>query len=340
MDYTHDERFDGLYMNVAQQARGIDPLLDTMFSFLRRKTDFFKGPDGQGPDEAMSKVTSVLQKHVDLYKEAEAKQHAKLEQAKKQKEEKERKRREKEEKKRAAAVAATATATVNNTSSAEGGEDVIELGDGGFDISSDAAVSSTSPLATKKSKSNLKQDPPQDSAAKDDNAEEEDNGPAPVGNGGTVEGKYTWTQTLSELNVMIDVPENTRGRDLDVTIAKRHLKVGLKSQAPTLLVNAPLTKPIICDDSFWTVEDGQRLAINLQKSNQMEWWECVCEGDDKINLKKVEPENSKLDELDGETRQTVEKMMFDQRQKAAGLPTSEEQNKHDMFEKFKKVRCE
>ena len=332
MDYTNDDRFDGLYLNVAQQTRGIDPLLDTMFSFLRRKTDFFKGPAGQGPEEAIAKVTSVLQKHVDLYREIQAKEQARMEKEKKVKAEKERKRREKEEKERAASAESPGAAE----------EDVIELGDGGFDVSSDAhSVSGKSPQS-ENSKSNLKPAPPQDSNAKgkgkDDSDEEEDSSPAPVGNGGTVDGKYTWTQTLSELNVTIDVPEGTRGRDLSITITKRHLKIGLKSQAPTLLVNAPLTKTIICDDSFWTVEDGSRLAINLQKLNQMEWWDSVCEGDPKINLKKIEPENSKLDELDGETRQTVEKMMFDQRQKAAGLPTSDEQKKHAMFEKFKKVK--
>eukprot|EP00606_Chrysophyceae_sp_TOSAG23-5_P001201 GSChrysophyteH2.ASY1.ANO1.397.1 assembled CDS len=36
-----DERFDSLFMTVAQQANGIEPLLDQLFGFLRRKTDFY-----------------------------------------------------------------------------------------------------------------------------------------------------------------------------------------------------------------------------------------------------------------------------------------------------------
>ena len=56
-----DDRFDGMYMNLAGSVGGIDPLLDSFFGFLRRKTDFFAGAaDSSMPER---KVLEAFQKN-------------------------------------------------------------------------------------------------------------------------------------------------------------------------------------------------------------------------------------------------------------------------------------
>jgi hypothetical protein len=57
------------------------------------------------------------------------------------------------------------------------------------------------------------------------------------------------------------------------------------------------------------LDEGRALSILLSKQNNMAYWKNVIEGDPTIDIEKVEPENSKLSDLDPETRQTVEKMM-------------------------------
>ncbi|KAJ7783726.1 nuclear movement protein nudC [Mycena maculata] len=149
---------------------------------------------------------------------------------------------------------------------------------------------------------------------------------------------YKWTQELGELDIVIPVPKGTRGKDLVVVIQKKKLSVGLKGQDKIL--DGELCKEIKMEDSTWTLEDNESVLIHLEKINQQQWWENVLTHHPKIDTRKIEPGNSKLSDLDGETRGMVEKMMFDNQQKQMGKPTSDELKKQEAFKKFQDAHPE
>jgi len=152
-----------------------------------------------------------------------------------------------------------------------------------------------------------------------------------VGNGLDLE-NYSWTQTLEEVTLNVPVPTGTKSRSVVCEIKKNHLKVGLKGQPP--IIDGELFRPVKPDDCYWSIEDQSAISILLTKHDKMEWWKSIVKGDPEIDTQKVEPESSKLSDLDPETRQTVEKMMFDQRQKTMGLPSSDELQKQEILKKF------
>ncbi|KAI3992496.1 hypothetical protein MKX01_022587 [Papaver californicum] len=124
---------------------------------------------------------------------------------------------------------------------------------------------------------------------------------------------HSWTQSLQDVTITVPEPEGTKSRFVSCEIKKNHLKV---------------------DDCFWSIEDSKVISVLLTKQNQKDWWKYLVQGEPEIDTQKVEPETSKLSDLDPETRSAVEKMMFDQRQKSMGLPTSEETQQQEMMKKF------
>jgi 16S rRNA G1207 methylase RsmC len=86
-----EEKFDGMFFTLAQQTQGVEPLLDTLFSFLRRKTDFFTGAS---KEKVESLVMDIVKKHATIHeRDAKAKKLAaeKLEQKKREEAEKKKK---------------------------------------------------------------------------------------------------------------------------------------------------------------------------------------------------------------------------------------------------------
>ncbi|KAG7099181.1 hypothetical protein E1B28_001050 [Marasmius oreades] len=143
---------------------------------------------------------------------------------------------------------------------------------------------------------------------------------------------YKWTQTLGEVDIAFPVPKGTKGKDLIIMIQKKKISAGLKGKDKIL--EGELCKEIKIDDSTWTLEDNENVHIHLEKANTQQWWENVLTHHPKIDTTKIEPANSKLSDLDGETRGMVEKMMFDNQQKQMGKPTSDELKKMEALKKF------
>ncbi len=71
--------------------------------------------------------------------------------------------------------------------------------------------------------------------------------------------------------------------------------------------------------------------INLEKAEER-WWENLLEKEEKLDLRNMNPEKP-MEDLDEESQVKIKQMMYDQRQKQMGLPTSEEQRNLEMLQK-------
>jgi len=309
------EKFDGMLMAMAQQCEGgITQLLDHFFGFLARKTDFYSGA---GEPQAEKMVMSKFKEHQRTVKIRMEKEKAEKEAEEKRRQERLAKKRAEEEKER----------------QKEQSDKIMELTD-------EEAAKLEKELANKKdakAEEAVEEIKASDEKAGSDDEEEDEKDKGKLkpnsGNGADHE-TYSWSQTLQELEVRIPfkVSFPIKGKDLVVNIEKKKLSAGLKGHPPVL--EGEFYNDVKVDECTWCIQDRKLLLINLEKVNQMEWWSRVIKSEPEINTKKVQPENSKLGDLDGETRGMVEKMMFDQRQKEMGLPTSDEQKKQDVMKKF------
>ncbi|ETM39753.1 hypothetical protein L914_14109 [Phytophthora nicotianae] len=262
-----DDRFDAMLAQMAQQHGGVEPLLESFFGFLHRKTDFYvvssdpvRHKMGFLPGQAQQKVLNAFQKYP----------------------------------------------MKNLSGSAEGAANTT-------------TTTRTTP-ATKTENTRIRGAP----AAKREPQLTEDGKQVPVGNGG-VAANYTWTQTLEDVSIQMELAQATRAKDLNCRIEATKLRVTLKSDPTKPLLEGELPEKIRADESIWSLESNQTLNISLEKIKPT-WWASALKGGPEIDTSQVDSRRN-IQDYDEATQGAIRKAVYDQRQQqVTGVPlTPEEQ---------------
>ncbi|EGZ16189.1 hypothetical protein PHYSODRAFT_507420 [Phytophthora sojae] len=133
----------------------------------------------------------------------------------------------------------------------------------------------------------------------------------PVGNGG-VAANYTWTQTLEDVSIQMELPQGTRAKDLDCRIESTRLRVSMKSDPSKPLLVGELVEKIRADESIWSLESNHTLNISLEKIKPT-WWASALKGGPEIDTSQVDSRRN-IQEYDEATQGAIRKAVYDQRQ--------------------------
>lgn len=329
------ERFDQLFMAAAHQSGGIEPLLSHFFSFLQRRTDFYvvQPPGGAemgfppGVAEAMLRrafrsyplkpMEGALQgRHTDLSEalsDEMLRRHslASMDKGSRAMAAAAAKDRKTKEICRSAQAesAASGAPTSRTTTAADTRTDESSQDDRPHACERDHAMPCSRPSGPAP--------PPRPRLSKKGVQ-------VPVGNGG-VTARYWWTQTLQDATVCVPVPSGTRSRDVACIFSADSLRLAVGGARSEAILDGRLDGRVRAGECLWQLEgEGERRTVVLTLEKRVEtWWERIIEGDDAIDTTLVDS-TQRMEEYDEETQGAIRKIMFDQAQKARGLPTSDE----------------
>lgn len=85
---------------------------------------------------------------------------------------------------------------------------------------------------------------------------------------------WRYSQTVSDLELTVTIPAGTTKKGLTVVLARSHVRVTLKADPATPLVELKLYAPIAADESTWTIgsdANGPHVQLTLEKEDEQTW---------------------------------------------------------------------
>ncbi|XP_063787996.1 nudC domain-containing protein 3 [Pseudophryne corroboree] len=150
---------------------------------------------------------------------------------------------------------------------------------------------------------------------------------------GAVRKNYSWSQDYMDLEIKVPVSKDVvKGRQVTVDLRSTCIRVAVRdSQGERVLMDGSFTHKINAETSLWSLEPGKCISINLSKCGEY-WWNAVLEGEEKIDIDKINKERS-MATVDEEEHAVLDRLTFDYHQKIQGKPQSHEMKVHDMLKK-------
>ena len=104
-----------------------------------------------------------------------------------------------------------------------------------------------------------------------------------------------------------------------------------RKDTKAVLIEGEFYDKIKVEDSTWTIEEGEKLILNLEKGCE-NIWKTVIKGDAEIDATKVD--NTKnLEDFDAETQGALRKVVYEQNRKQMGLPSTEEEKQMEIMKR-------
>ncbi|XP_069800171.1 nudC domain-containing protein 3 [Dendropsophus ebraccatus] len=305
------DRYDHALLGILQHVGNIQDFLNVYFGFLYRKTDFYRlllGPQdrmGFPPGTAQNMVLQAFKSYERLAMQDHEQKVRDLQEKLKKKEE--------------------SLAQIGDTPGAAA-EVVVEV------LAEEIPEQQEAPNVP---------DSQETAEASGDNTEDPAAVPqAPEGSqadsdsyNGAVRDNYIWSQDYADVEIKVPVAKDVvKGRQVSVDLSSTCIRVAVRdSQGERVLMDGNFTHKINAESSLWSLEPGKCISISLSKCGEI-WWNAILEGEEKIDIDKINKERS-MATVDDEEHAVLDRLTFDYNQKLQGKPQSHELKVHDMLKK-------